>query len=866
MQWMNKRDACPLAWDSISERRGAHQQRLRIDAIFSSGYPVYLSILRIYKHMTMPSNALRAHWPIALVLTLLSALLYAIQYTTMLKLSVLPPSLSYQSWPRFYAELANRNIGFDTLDKGWLVCLVSLLIALLICEMRGGRISLFLGYIFASSKRSALFFTASSFVLVRYYFAPGEMSWAGDAPQHLSYSFITQQAFSAGEWPIWTNALGAGSPYTQFYGFLFFYMAGALAWITAALYPSLKLLLATCHVLSGLGTYMLISRLCRSRRAGFFAGLSFVLCFWHVQHVLVMGRLPLGLFYALLPWPFFFFERLRSATPPWPHALHAGIALGLLAFTHPGYAFWATTFFALYVVLRLVQGRGQSANTYTASALALISGLVAGSYLTLAMWVERGSTGLHAGFYLRDTPVPTWWHLLVWSNYRFWLVPPPEGDFHWYGGYLGLSIVAAASVACFYVLYTRRYRWLALYIPLAFSLLLVFAHDLPPLNMLPFVQAMPPVRYLLFVVFFLSLCAGIGFHFIEADLRRRGYRRTAVFLFALLLLDLGPTTFQHLYPNSATDPTGYNRTFLSHLAEESQVFTNTNKIPNYRLLWIAGPTPPYVAIGRPQFLTQIPTPHAPHPGDLRSVHEFTSPLEHMFSDTFHSLDTPNALKANPNFPLISAGLRMLNVRYLLATLSDDSVHKLQWKNSPVLASARIAPYRPEQLANAFFNQPSMSAAARRLMPDIPAEKLLNFFRTHWIIENTGVSPHDNTCAQILVYNIAAIEDLNTQAHVEVIDHNVWNSRAEIVVRATAETYVRLAYSYSPHLSVLIDNQRIEALETAGHFIALHLPEGTHHITLKPELSLLRQVLLAAHLAIWLATAVFWITHFRRQKN
>ena len=38
------------------------------------------------------------------------------------------------------------------------------------------------------------------------------------------------------------------------------------------------------------------------------AGLAYVLSFWHTQQVLIMGRLPLSLFYALLPLPFYFWE------------------------------------------------------------------------------------------------------------------------------------------------------------------------------------------------------------------------------------------------------------------------------------------------------------------------------------------------------------------------------------------------------------------------------------------------------------------------------------------------------------------------------------------------------------------------------
>ena len=40
------------------------------------------------------------------------------------------------------------------------------------------------------------------------------------------------------------------------------------------------------------------------------AGLAYVLSFWHTQQVLIMGRLPLSLFYALLPLPFYFWEGL----------------------------------------------------------------------------------------------------------------------------------------------------------------------------------------------------------------------------------------------------------------------------------------------------------------------------------------------------------------------------------------------------------------------------------------------------------------------------------------------------------------------------------------------------------------------------
>jgi hypothetical protein len=46
------------------------------------------------------------------------------------------------------------------------------------------------------------------------------------------------------------------------------------------------------------------------------AGLAYVLGFWHTQQVLIMGRLPLSLFYALLPLPFYFLEGLSEKFEP----------------------------------------------------------------------------------------------------------------------------------------------------------------------------------------------------------------------------------------------------------------------------------------------------------------------------------------------------------------------------------------------------------------------------------------------------------------------------------------------------------------------------------------------------------------------
>ncbi len=128
---------------------------------------------------------------------------------------------------------------------------------------------------------------------VRYYFAPGQLAWGGDAAEHILYVKIASEAFAVGEWPIWTNYLAGGSPFLQFYGFLFFYLAAAIDQVCGDVFTSIKIVGGTAHALSGPAMYLVVRTATRSRRAGVVAGLAYVLCFWHAQQIAIMGRWPL---------------------------------------------------------------------------------------------------------------------------------------------------------------------------------------------------------------------------------------------------------------------------------------------------------------------------------------------------------------------------------------------------------------------------------------------------------------------------------------------------------------------------------------------------------------------------------------------
>ena len=311
-------------------------------------------MVRNFLNLEEPQGPIR--WPreIAALLAVLSALLIYFQYTTLDKFSVLPPARRYATL-HLFIQVVKQNVPLDTGDAVVAGLIVAAFASLIVLELWKKRLSTFLCKVFETETRTLLAVGLTCLLCVRFYFARGDSNLAADTPTHISYAWVASQAFSHGEIPIWTNYFGAGSPYLQFYGFLFFYLCGLVDLLFRDLFFSIKLVMAGGHVFSGIGMYLFVRTLCDSRRAGFLAGIAYVLSVWHIQQVLIMGRLPLSVFYALLPYPFYFFERLLSAClraarrqacgdatgrpvmfTKLPCAIGGGLTLALLAFTHPG--------------------------------------------------------------------------------------------------------------------------------------------------------------------------------------------------------------------------------------------------------------------------------------------------------------------------------------------------------------------------------------------------------------------------------------------------------------------------------------------------------------------------------------------------
>jgi hypothetical protein len=207
---------------------------------------------------------------VATALLVLAVMLVIFQYHTLAKFIVLPAGSIHWDLATFI-DAVRREVELDSVDAMLCALILAPILYILVAKLRDTRFTRLLSWIFAGERRTVAALALTSLICVRYYFAPGTLSLAGDAPQHISYLDITTEILSTADLPIWTNYFGTGSPFLQFYGFLYFVLAGALNLVLGDIDLSAKLFLGLCHVASGIGVYTLCRVLLGSRRAAILA-------------------------------------------------------------------------------------------------------------------------------------------------------------------------------------------------------------------------------------------------------------------------------------------------------------------------------------------------------------------------------------------------------------------------------------------------------------------------------------------------------------------------------------------------------------------------------------------------------------------
>ena len=784
-------------------------------------------------------------WPVIIALGLLLLSLIALQYRTLSRFINL--KMSYARFDIFWFDV-KRLIEPGWEDALWITLPVAAFAFLILLEVRRKQISLLLEQTFCSDRATWFLLVVSTLVLIRYYFAAGEIGWAGDASAHLAYAYAAARSIVSGEWPIWSNFIGVGSPYLQYYGFLFFYLTGLLNLLCGDFILALKLCMALGHLVSAAGMFMLVRSVCRSRAAGYLSALAYVLCFWHVQQVLLMGRFPLSLFYALLPFPFYFFEQFRLRRRRRSALVGGALTLGMLPLVHPGYGFWGTLFFCIYAGLRLLLiPRLRSTTVARYTVLMLCAAALFGAYLTVPMWLERTGTGIAEGISLANVPDPPLKRLFLWSNLLF---PAPFVDLegtNWYGGYLGNSLVALALVGLalpFRMPSVRRYApHLSAGICFLMTLLLVLGYRWSVLQALPIVTAMSAGRYLLFTVFFMSLLVGVAGSALRSWRGRSIRWKTLSLPILIVLVDLAPTTLLQPYVANRGELYPYSREVLRGLrTDEGADDYQDGELSGTRLFTTLGSMHPFLVSTWLLYRTALPTPQAEHRLILPSMLAFVAPFERYLDQAMHHIDDPEMQTVQKRAEVLRAGLRLLNVKYFLAVYEGKRVYPFVYTtHTPILVSPKIASH--PILERIVPSEQLISQSLATVSPEERQEMLEHLFPVTALIEKMEVHIDSNRCERILIPAIKGEHDLGTQPDVEIMSHRVWNQRVELLVRTSAACYARLAYAYFPFLDVRVNGILVNPMETAGGFLALQLQKGFSRITIEAKLSNLRRGLL-----------------------
>lgn len=437
-------------------------------------------------------------------------LLYLLQWVTLPKTALL--NYRFETISDYISSL--REIPWSYLDLCLSAVFAGVCIALFIREYQNRCGTRFLGWATQSERRTRTLVILGGLVAVRFYFASGHLTWVADAAYHTMYAWIAGEGLSQGLVLSWTPLVSAGTPFLQFYGFVFFYLAGLVYLLVEQIDVALKIALGGAHILSGLTIYLFVREATRSRKAGLISAAVYVLTFWHTQQILIMGRYPVSLVYALLPVPFYAFTLAKRRENWGKVAFAGGATLALLILTHPGYGFWATAFYVLHAGICWTVERCRRTRILRSGAVSICVALLLSSVLTLPMLIERGQTRLRTGLSLSDLPDPTLSQLLLWTNYQIRIGGSDFTADHWYGGYVGLSAVLLCLAGIGVGLYrgsrkpTATQR--AAVAGMILSLVLMFGYRWPIIADLPPVRALNAGRYELFLVFFIAVLAGMA--------------------------------------------------------------------------------------------------------------------------------------------------------------------------------------------------------------------------------------------------------------------------------------------------------------------------------------------------------------------
>ena len=681
-----------------------------------------------------------------------------------------------------------------------------------------------------------------------------------DVWPHLARLDVVYHAVKEGFSPFYTFMFYSGFPMLRFYSPLFYFLGGPLALLTGGnLLLALRVLLVLLHLLSAFVMYMfLLMRGIGEDKTRIGAGygpalgaIVYLIIPWRTAYLAGSANYPEALIYVLLPLVFLAMEFIlkgRSGNQGMKEDMPAGLLLGLWV----GLLFLAHLVYAIFTLLLLVVwwamagSLRQGARQWRALGAAVPAGIGVSAFFLIPFAVEQAS---HRFPITRlNLPVPD---LLVLLGFK--------ARVGGYGGvYLGLSVLLMLIVACGAVAFHRRLRFqIPALVGLAVSLVLTFAPALLKERQYLITTGLPPERFLLFVVFFISLLVPSAYELARGALSDRGVSPRLVFvvvavvaMFDCLLstrhfsypnLSLYMAVREEVYPIVRGEP---HARLLDLDMRKSKIDdpSRTSRLPTVGVLYGGLPTP----LGLPY--------HQYAPRSMLHVYPWASYIAGEIGDTSravisYDLHKALALMGVSHFISLPTVVNVNGASFLALKQSmkwDDRFVKAK-RNPPlalgmtqqglVLAANRVAPIAPDTLVadHSFI----VARNWQRLLDTLQLDgttRTLNF-----IPVPAGINPESLPGLPALVIDSTRIR------HQDVVTG----------FQAGADCFLRVAVSYYPELEVRLDGKPVPFFETADHFTYIRCPAGSHVLSVRARLGWLRAATLVLSL-VSLPAVVFLI--------
>jgi hypothetical protein len=491
-----------------------------------------------------------------LILFMITGCLFTIQYITLPRIKEFVLSSSLND----HTQVIRRNAvklfidHWETvltpLDLLMICLLLFFLLALVFFELRANGLSFFLSHLSSNPKALTLFLLLTSILITRYYLNPGNV-FMGDSETYTVRSWMVAEHFKNMQLPVWSNYWYGGFPLMQYYAPLLFVVIAVFSLIFQDISVATKLVLWTSHVGSVFVMFYFLREATRNVLSSLLGSVAYALVFHRIYIVLYQGDLHLSVVFLLYPLILLIIEKYLNRRFSGRKAfISFTFVTSALILTHHAYAFFGLVFVAVYLFVRVCILE----NTWAGKAKALvffafssICAFLVSAFSLLPFILElqevRGMPKIPFHLLLPALPSLEAIYVIVGTMLR-WTPVGHTGNIT----YVGISLIVFSILSTVYIIKERIGAGLGLLICALLSFCTLKS------------DTMYNVKNFNFLVFCLTALAVYTPDAVRGMLRGTALStrlekrwgglfdiKITLLLLALVLVDLGPTTFQSVY-------------------------------------------------------------------------------------------------------------------------------------------------------------------------------------------------------------------------------------------------------------------------------------------------------------------------------